>query len=202
MRTRQPEWPCARRPVSVFHAGQVLALASSVALGKIGPALIPVHGFASLVCGPTRGVCLAARCSSVAIASGPAWRLALGDRLGAPSLVASLTVGEARSGRPGRDVSRSGAFRDFHISLDRLVDVPTGLAVNSRGSRAARSGDRGHAQPRALGFTTPLLAQTWLVWWTGDLMGVLIVAPWCSLDRGPRRAIQPRDLIEAAALGR
>ena len=44
----------------LFHAGRVLLRAGIyVLLGRLGPALIPVHGYASLVW-PNSGVCLAA----------------------------------------------------------------------------------------------------------------------------------------------
>jgi integral membrane sensor domain MASE1 len=43
---------------------------------------------------------------------------------------------------------------------------------------------------------------TWSVWWAGDAMGVLIVAPFVLAVRAawPLRAVQPRRLAEAAAL--
>lgn len=186
----------------VVHAGQVLALASIyVLLGKIGPALIPVHGFASLVW-PDSGVCLAA----LLVGGYRLWPgVAIGALvtelwLGAPPLVAlAVTVGNTLEAVVGTFALRR--IPGFHISLDRLVDV-LGLAVLA-GLASCAIGATAGTLSLVLGYdaSAPRL-QTWLVWWTGDLMGVLIVAPlvltWAG---GPRPSVRPRDLIEAAALG-
>ena len=186
----------------LVHAAQVLALASLyVSLGLLGPALIPIHGFASLVW-PDSGVCLAALLLG-------GYRLWPGVAIGA--VVTELWLGAppwvALAVAAGNTVEAVfGAFAlrripGFHASLDRLVDV-LGLVVLA-GIVSSTIGATVGALSLALGHdvSVPLL-QTWLVWWTGDLMGVLIIAPlvltWAG---GPRPSTRPLDLIEAAALG-
>jgi PAS domain S-box-containing protein len=186
----------------LFHAGRVLALALIyVLLGKIGPALIPMPGFASLVW-PNSGICLAA----LVLGGYKLWPgVAIGALvteiwLGAPPLIAlAIAAGNTLEAVVGTFALRQ--IPGFQPSLERLTDVLGltllgGMASSTIGATVGTLGLAlaGHAP-------TPLL-QTWLVWWAGDLMGILVVAPLVlSWAAGPRPSPRPAELAEVAALG-
>jgi PAS domain S-box-containing protein len=186
----------------LLHLGRVLLLAIVYALlGRVGPALIPMHGFASLVW-PSSGVALAA----LILGGAGLWPgVAIGALvteiwLGAPALVAAAIA----AGNTLEALAATHALRrvpGFQPSLGRLIDVLAltvlaGLACSTIGATVGTlSVAIGHDGP------VPLI-HTWVVWWTGDLMGILIIAPllltWAG---GPRPSTRPRVLAEAAAVG-
>ncbi len=182
----------------LLHAGRIVALTLIyVLLGRTGPALIPMHGVASLVW-PDSGVCLAA----LVLGGYRLWPgVAIGARvtelsIGAPPGVAIAIA----SGNTLEAVLGTYALRripGFQTSLDRLVDVLGLILLAGIGSSmiAATVG----AVSIAVGHTDSIpLLRTWMVWWAGDLVGILVVAPllltWLA---GPPPSTRSRDLAEA-----
>ncbi len=90
----------------------------------------------------------------------------------------------------------------FHLEIDRLRDAAAiiGLAALVGMSISASVGTSvlviSGAVPR------DAFWQTWAVWWTGDAMGVLLVAPFLLslLSKSPKSALTLRDGVELAAL--
>ena len=196
---------CMARRVSprerLVHVGRVLLLAVVyVLLSRIGPALMPIHGFASLIW-PDSGVSLAA----LLLGGYRLWPgVAIGALvtelwLGAPPLVAlAIAAGNTLEAVAGTFALRRIAR--FQASLDRLSDV-LGLAVLA-GIVCVTIGATVGTLSLALGthLAVPLLS-TWLVWWAGDTMGVLLITPLVlSWARGPRPSPRPLDVVEVGAL--
>lgn len=90
---------------------------------------------------------------------------------------------------------------DFHVQLDRLRDAGVLIAAALLGT--ALSATVGSTVLTLLG-STPAGAfpQTWAVWWTGDAMGVLLVAPFllCLLPGTGRNVTRWRDRAELIGL--
>lgn len=91
---------------------------------------------------------------------------------------------------------------DFRATLERLKDVIALLVLG--GMTAMVVSATFSVVSLWLAGTMPRreFATTWLVWWTGDAMGVLILAPLLLTARNARwpREIHPYRVIEAAAL--
>lgn len=186
----------------LVHAGHVLALAALyVLLARLSPALIPMGGFASLVW-PASGVSLAA----LVIGGYRLWPgVALGALvtelwLGAPPLVA-LGIGAGNSLEAVVGAFALQSIPGFRGSLDRFIDI-LGLALLA-GVGSSMIGATIGTLSLVLGCSPGLpVARTWLVWWLGDLIGVLILAPlMLTWARGPRPSRRLRDIAPAAALG-
>jgi PAS domain S-box-containing protein len=185
------------------YAGQLLALAVVyVALAKLGMMIIPVGEFETLIW-PPAGVSLAA----LVLGGYRLWpgiavgALAANLWLGAPPLVAcAIAVGNTLEAVVGTFALRS--IPGFRSSLDRLIDVVE-LVVLAGVASAVISATVGAAS-LTLGGIIPAttFARSWLMWWMGDLIGILILAPvLLTWAQGPRVARRPAVLVEAATLG-
>lgn len=184
--------------------GQLLALALAyIGLGKLGQAISPVSGFATLVW-PPAGIALAALLLGgyrlwPGIALGA---LGLNCWLGAPLLVAcGIAAGNTLEAVLAAFVLRS--IPGFRSSLDRFQDV-IGLAVLAAGVSPILSATAGVTSLTLGGIVAQAdSARTWITWWTGDLLGVLLVAPLLlTWHGGPRLSlISFAKVAEAIALG-
>ncbi len=183
--------------------GQLLALALAyVGLGKLSIAISPVSGFAALVW-PPAGIALAALLLGgyrlwPGIALGA---LGLNCWLGAPLLVAcGIAAGNTLEAIFGAFMLRS--IPGFRSSLERFQDV-IGLSVLAAGLSPVISATAGVTSLTLGGILAPTdSARTWITWWTGDLLGVLLVAPLLLTWAGrPRIFPSSAKLAEAAALG-
>lgn len=88
----------------------------------------------------------------------------------------------------------------FHVELDRLRDA---LALVFLGALAGMLvGATVAALMPAGALPASDFWRSWSVWWTGDAMGVLVVAPFLLVMRSARlpRGVRPYRWIEAAAL--
>ena len=187
----------------ILHAGTLLALGGLyVVVGKLGLAMSPVSGFATLVWSPT-GLSLAALIIGgyrlwPAVAAGA---LVTNLWVGAPPLVAcGIAAGNTLEALVGAFALRS--IPGFERSLERFKDV-IGLVVLAGIGSTAISATVGTASLTLGGVIKAAdFARTWQAWWAGDLIGDLIVAPllltWTSVPRGSTR---PSKLAEAVALG-
>ncbi len=147
-----------------------------VLLGRLVPALIPSHGLASLVW-PDSGVALAAL-----ILGG--YRLWPGVTIGAlvtelwfgapPLVAAAMAAGNTLEAVVGAYALRR--IPGFRSSLDRLADVLGLVALGGMACSAIGATVGTLALSLGNGASVPLL-QTWLLWWAGDLMGVLLLTP-------------------------
>jgi len=173
----------------LVHAGQLLALTAD-------------SGFATLVWAPT-GISLAA----LVIGGYRLWpgiavgAFATNVLMGAPPLVAcGIAAGNTLEAVIGTWALRS--VPGFRGSLDRFREV-VALAVPVGMGSTAISAAVGVASLTLGGIvSTASIARTWLVWWTGDLIGALVVAPvLLTWARGPRVVVRPAALAEAAAFG-
>jgi signal transduction histidine kinase/CheY-like chemotaxis protein len=193
---------CFSLRAQLVPAGRILALgALYVLLARLSPALIPMGGFATLVW-PASGASLAA----LMLGGYRLWPgIALGALvtelwLGAPALVAlGIAAGNTLEAVVGAfALHRIPGFRS---SLDRFIDV-LGLALLA-GVASSMVGATIGTLSLALGRSPGLpVARTWLVWWLGDLIGVLLLAPLVlSWTRGRRPDQRRRDVAPAVALG-
>jgi PAS domain S-box-containing protein len=171
-------------------------------LGKLGLAMAPVSGFATLVW-PPAGISLAA----LVIGGYRLWpgiavgALATNLWTGAPPLAAcGIAASSTLEAVAGAFALRS--IPGFRGSLDRFTEVIR-LAVLAGVVSTNIGATVGVASLALSGVVSPAnFARTWIAWWTGDLIGVLIVAPvLLTWARGPRVAVRPAALAEAAALG-
>jgi PAS domain S-box-containing protein len=187
----------------LVHAGEILALAAVYfALGRLGLAMEPVNGFASLVWAPA-GLSLAAL-----VLGG--FRLWPGVALGA--LATNLWAGAPlisacgiAAGNTLEAVAATFALEripGFEGSLDRFAEV-IGLAVLAAMLSTMISASVGTASLRLGGVITAAeFGRTWRVWWAGDVIGDLVIAPLLlTWARGPRVSFRPAASAETAALG-
>ena len=186
--------------------GQILALAAVYAgLGKLGMAICRVSGFATLVW-PSAGVALAALLLggyrfSPGVALGA---LVLNCWLGASPLVAcGIAAGNTLEAVLATFVLRR--IPGFRTSLERFQDV-IGLSVLAAGVSPVVSATMGVASLTLGGSVTRAdFARTWITWWTGDLVGILVVAPllltWAARPRPALTRLNGAKIAEAAALG-
>ncbi len=193
--------PAARE--RVVHAARLLGLAVAyVASGTFGLSISPVSGFATLVWPPS-GLALAA----LLLGGCRLWpAIAVGAFLtnlwaGAPPLVACGIA----AGNTLEAVGAALALRrvpGFQPALHRFTNVVALAALGGLVSTTL-SASIGVASLALGGVILPAsISHTWLVWWTGDLVGVLIVAPalltWSGGWRGDVCRATP---MEAAWLG-
>ena len=157
-------------------------------LAKLGLTIQPVNAFASLVWAPS-GVALAAMLlmgyrfwPSIAVGA-----VAANLWTGAPLLVAlGIGAGNTLEALAGAWVLRR--IPGFRTSLDRLQDV-LGLILLSGVLSTTISASIG-VSSLVLGGVIPAgqAVTTWRVWWLGDLVGDLLVAPVLLTWNAPRPA--------------
>ena len=184
-----------------FSGRALLLAAIYFALGRVGPALTPMSGFATLVW-PASGVALAALLlfgyglwPGIALGA-----LATEMALGAPPLVAmGIAAGNTLQAALGAFALRRIPW--FQPSLQRLKDV-LALALLAAMVSPILGATVGTAC-LALGQGVPFpFAQTWIMWWSGDLIGILVIAPLVlTWARGPRPSARSKDAAWAALLG-
>jgi PAS domain S-box-containing protein len=184
-------------------AAQILALSSVyVGLGKLGMALSPLGGFATLIW-PSAGVAFAA----LLLGGYRLWPgVALGALVvncwhGAPPLVAGgIALGNTLEALAGALAVRS--LPGFRASLERFKDV-VGLAAIAAVASPVLGATLGVASHGLGGLVAPGdLARIWTTWWAGDLVGILIVAPaWLTWAQAPRLTPRPAKLLETILLG-
>jgi signal transduction histidine kinase len=197
-----------RSRASLRLAAQILGLAVLYTMaGKLGLMVGPVSGFATLVWAPS-GIALVAL-------------VVLGRKLWpgvfAGALIVNLWTGAPPPAALGIAVGNTlealiGAlllsrFVRLHHSLDRLRDV-MGIVVFGALLSTIVSATIGVASLTAVGIVPPDLArfgETWRVWWLGDAIGDLVVAPFLLtwvVDRPHRRheSIRNPPLRSAAAI--
>jgi integral membrane sensor domain MASE1 len=118
-----------------------------------------------------------------------------------PSLpaVAMIAVGNTLAPVCGYLLLRRIGFRD---QLDRLKDVLTLVFLGALISTLISAGMGAGALVLAGAVPSDAFWPTGSVWWTGDAMGVLVVAPVLLVARSWRwpRRVRPHRWIEAAAL--
>jgi PAS domain S-box-containing protein len=184
------------------YSGQLVALTVIyVVAGRLGLTISPVSGFATLVW-PLTGVCLAA----LLLGGFRLWpAVAVGAFLtnlwtGAPPLVAcGIAVGNTFEAVVGVFALRR--IPGFRGSFARFTEV---IGFGLVGGGAASIGATVGVASLALGGVVPAaqLARTWLAWWTGDVIGVLVVTPvFLTSAAGARIAGRRAKRSEAAALG-
>jgi len=90
----------------------------------------------------------------------------------------------------------------FRTQFDRLSDVLALVFLGALASTLVSANVGASALVLAGGVPPGRFLTTWSVWWTGDAMGVLIVAPLLLVARHWRwpRAVRPIRWIEVAAL--
>jgi len=187
----------------LIYAAQLLALSAAyVALGRLGLVMASFNRFAALVW-PSTGLALAA----LTLGGYRLWPgIAVGAFAtnlwsGAPPLVAfAVAVGNTSEAVVGAFALRR--FPGFDASLARFRDI-VALAVLAGMASTVISATIGVASLVLSGRVSPAdFGRAWVVWWTGNLLGDLIVAPllltWASTWRVASR---PAALAEAAALG-
>ena len=188
----RPSSPLER---AAWFAGLVVAY---VATAKLGLALDPVNGFATLVWPPTgialgvlarRGVGLWPAVSLGAFAanlsSGAAWPVAAGIAVGN---TLEAVFGAQLLARVG---GASGPIRRVaHAALFLAAAVCSPLVAASVGTLSLRAG----------GVVTPSqVFDVWLAWWLGDVLGALVVAPLLlNTARGEDAARPHPSALEAA----
>lgn len=172
-----------------------IVFAAYVATARAGLALDAVSGFATLVWAPS-GISLAA---IVAWGFGMWPAIALGAAVtnawaGAPVPVAlAIAAGNAGEALVGAWLLRA---MGFDARLQRLID---GLSlVLMGGASTVVSATAGVLALRAGGIIPAALeGRTWRVWWLGDLMGDLLVAPLLLLAwTRPRAKRRPHLVLE------
>ncbi|HEY3359112.1 MAG TPA: MASE1 domain-containing protein, partial [Polyangia bacterium] len=187
-----------------MYSGQLAAVATAyVVLGVLGLTVAPIERFATLLWAPS-GLSLAA----LVLGGYRLWpAVALGALvtnllMGAPAPVAvGIAAGNTLEALAGSFALRSLA--SFRGSLDRVAEVVR-LAVPAALLSTAISATVGTASV-TLGGLVPShdFAHMWRAWWTGDLVGDLIVAPVIlTWARGPRPFVRrPASAYEGLALG-
>jgi PAS domain S-box-containing protein len=192
-----------RRVRHVVYVGELIALAALyVVAARIGLAMDAVAGFATLVWPPT-GIALAALLlRGYRLWPGVMLGAAIANLLtGAPILVAlGIATGNTLEAVLGAYALRQ--IPGFRTSLDRLRDV-LALIVLAGLLSTMVSATIGVTSLYLGGILSPAqIGNAWRVWWLGDLIGALLVAPaivvWAS---APRLRPPPYRILEAVALG-
>lgn len=182
---------------------QIVALAAAyVVVARLGLMMDARAGFATLVW-PSSGLALAA----LLLAGSRLWP---GVAIGA--LLANLWVGAPLGVAIGISVGNTleavlGAYAlrripGFTPSLGRLKDAGALIVLGAFCSTTV-SATIGVTSLFVGGIVTQEgLAETWVAWWLGDVIGDLIVAPLLLVwARGPRFSQRPRRIVEASCLG-
>ena len=195
----------ARGGVLVWTTELVVVLVAYVLSARLGLTMAPVSGLATLVWPPT-GIALAAlllrgvRLWPVVMLgavvanvwSGAAFGVAIGIGIGNTLEAVLAVVLVTRVAR-------------IHLALDRLIDV-VALVVLAAILSTTVSATVGVAVLRSAGLALPgHVLETWRVWWVGDALGDLVVAPviltWSGLTGltiSIRRALEGLALVLAA----
>jgi PAS domain S-box-containing protein len=188
---------------ALTRAGQLLALvAAYVMFGVLGLTLAPIDRFVTLIWPPT-GLSLAALLlggyrlwPAVTVA---AWMTNV--IVGAPPLVAlGIALGNTGEALVGALAVRS--LPGFNPSLERVRDV-VGLITLAGMASTTIGATIGVASLVLGGIVAPArFGHAWSGWWTGDLLGNLVVAP-LVLTWAHRRRARPRPaaMVEGALLG-
>ncbi len=183
------------------YLGQLSALAVGyVALGRLGLAISPVGGFATLVWAPA-GLSFAALVLGghrlwPAVAAGA---LVTNLGVGAPPLVAcGIAAGNTIEAVAGALAMR--AALDSHRPFDREADVfalavPAALVSTAVGAALGTASLALGGMIARTGF-----ARVWGVWWVGDLVSDLVLAPLLLTWARPVAA-PPRARAESVLLG-
>jgi len=170
------------------------------AAGRLGLTVSSIEGIVTLVWPPT-GIALAA----LLLFGYRLWPgVALGafvvnSSAGAPlATVIGISIGNTLEAVAGAYLLRHVV--GFHHSLERLQDVSSFISVTA--ISAMVSATIGTASLTLTGIIPwTAYSSTWWVWWLGDALGALVVAPvlltWGTNSRIDR---QPRTLLEATAL--
>ncbi|MDB5163735.1 MAG: hypothetical protein JWS12_353 [Candidatus Saccharibacteria bacterium] len=166
---------------------------------RVGLSLDAVSGFAALVWPPT-GIALAV----LIIFGFDLWPgIALAAFLvnwttGAP-LVAAIGIGMGNTLEAVLGAYLVGHVIDFRPSLERIKDVLGLIGLAAVGSTLV-SATIGVSSLLLAGTVRPATyGRTWLAWWVGDMLGVLVVAP-LLLVWSQRPTIEKKHLGEIAVL--
>ena len=170
--------------------------------GKLGLALVPVSGYATLTWPPT-GISLAALLLFgyrlwPAVALGA---LAVNFTSGAPlSTALGMALGNSAEALIGSFLLRR--YLDFHTTLDRLKDA-LALVIVGVFLSTPISATIGTFSLWLRGIVDrSTFAPTWLAWWMGDSLSLIVVTPlilvWGTSWRIGK--IRPARVIEAALL--
>jgi signal transduction histidine kinase len=171
-----------------------------VLAARLGLALDPVSGFATVVWPPT-GISLAA----ILLLGN---RVAPGVFLGAlsanlfagASLWIAIGIGAGNAGEALIGAALLRRVPGFNITLERVTSV-IALIVGAAILSTAISATVGVASLYAGGIVPPSrLLATWRAWWVGDLVGALLVAPLILVWRSAPRARREVQRLETAAL--
>ncbi len=191
------------QPGKLTTARQMLAVAVAYfAVAELGLLVSPSNRFGAGV-GPAAGVALAALLIGgyrlwPAVAVGA---FVVSSGRGAPPLVAcGVAAASTIEALLGAFALRS--LPGFRSALDRFQDL-VGFAVFGGVVAPAIGATLGTISLALGGAIAPaLFGHAWLTWWTGDLLGALVLAPplltWAA---GPAPTARAGRLIEAAALG-
>jgi PAS domain S-box-containing protein len=181
---------------------EIVALAALYVLAaRAGLKLDAVGGFATLVWPPT-GIALAALLIR-------GYRLWPGVALGAfvANVLTGAPVPVALGIAVGNTLEALGAayalrmLPDFHRTLDRLIDAFALLVIAALMSTAI-SATIGVASLYLGGIVSASdLVETWRVWWLGDVIGDLLVAPVLLVWSARVVSIERDRWLEAGALG-
>jgi len=171
-----------------------------VLAARLGLALDPVSGFATVVWPPT-GISLAA----ILLLGN---RVAPGVFLGALSanLLAGAPLGVALGigiGNVGEAIIGAALLRrvpNFSMTLERITSV-IALIAGAAMLSTAISATVGVASLYAGGIVQPSrMLATWRAWWVGDMVGALLIAPLILVWSTAPRARRDIHRLEAAAL--
>jgi signal transduction histidine kinase/ActR/RegA family two-component response regulator len=188
------------RPAPPRFAVLLGVAAAYVAGGRLGLAVWPVHGLATLVW-PPAGIALAA----VLVGGRRLWPgIAVGALLvnlwaGAPPAVAlGISAGNTLEALLAASLLRRVSGPGW--SLERLPDL-LALVVLGAALSTAVGATLGVGSLAAAGLVPgPELASTWRVWWLGDVLGDLVVAPLVVAWRPGLRAVAAGRRVEALGL--
>ena len=185
--------------------GQVLALVvvlvAYVLSARLGLTLAPVSGFATLVWPPT-GIALAALLLG-GVRLWPAVMLGavVANAWTGASFWVATAIGIGNTLEAVLAVALLTRVARIHLGLDRLVDV-LALVILAAALSTTVSATLGVAVLDAAGLVQPgHVMETWRVWWVGDALGDLVVAPvlltWRSLGA---LTLSTRRILEGLAL--
>jgi signal transduction histidine kinase len=174
----------------VYYVAARLSLELALVHGQVTP-VWPPTGIALvsiLVLGPRAWPAIAVAALAVNLPLGP-------NPVGAALIAAGNTLAPLTA----TYLMRSAGFR---LELDRLTDAVSLILLGALTGMAV-SATVGSSVLVGFGAVPPAsFAQTWAVWWTGDAMGVLLVAPFLlSFRQRPQEpALDWRGRVELTAL--
>ncbi len=162
-------------PLSAYWFRAAVVTGAYVAAAKFGIGLSVAHGVITPVWAPT-GISLAAlllfgRRLWPAVAAGAC--IANATSGAAPLLAAAITVGNTLEAVVGATLLMRVGFR---ATLDRVRDV-LALVVGGAGVSTLISATNGVTAVSIAGTGSGSYGEEWLLWWFGDAVGDLLVAP-------------------------